>query len=49
MSKLIKTRSDLLNFVLETAYVSEVFARDLQTPPVVKEDLRPRIRMLNED
>jgi len=49
VSKLIKTRSDLLNFVLETQYVKEVFERDLPRPLVEKDPKAPRLRAMNED
>ncbi|TLZ49744.1 MAG: hypothetical protein E6K18_07745 [Methanobacteriota archaeon] len=49
VSKLIKTRSDLLNFVLETRYVKEVFERELPKPALDKEkEERLRIRLMNE-
>ncbi len=38
MSKLIKTRSDLLNFCLETEYVNLVFGEELQKVPVPPEE-----------
>ena len=46
VSKLIKTRSDLLNFVLETQYVKEVFERELAVPLVDRgaKPLRPRMK-----
>ena len=46
VSKLIKTRSDLLNFVLETQYVKEVFERELPVPLVDRgaKPLRPRMK-----
>ena len=52
VSKLIKTRSDLLNFVLETQYVTEVFEREFlrpPEPPEKKDDRELRARAMNED
>ena len=52
MSKRIKTRSDLLNFVLETRYVAEVFEREFPRPPPEpekKDDRELRVRVMNED
>ncbi|HYS71025.1 MAG TPA: hypothetical protein VEM95_01250 [Thermoplasmata archaeon] len=52
MSKLIKTRSDLLNFVLETQYVTEVFEREFlrpPEPPEKKDDRELRARAMNEE
>ena len=52
MSKRTKTRSDLLNFVLETRYVEEVFEREFPRPllePEKKDDRELRVRVMNED
>lgn len=52
MSKLIKTRSDLLNFVLETEYITEVFEREMPKPLIElekKDEKDLRVRLMNED
>jgi len=52
VSKRIKTRSDLLNFVLETKYVAEVFERESPRPPPEpekKDEKGLRARAMNED